>query len=111
VEKQYPLGRVEKTSVQFGSGIQASFLLFLASLELHGSLGTEMDLPMAGTAKGDEVFFHIASQKTSRLPMMDLEMSGNSASLASPPFPCEHLLAEPLVRIPVQSNPRLSRDG
>jgi hypothetical protein len=37
---------------------------------------------MAGTAKSDEVFFHIASQKASRLPMMDLELIGNPASLA-----------------------------
>jgi hypothetical protein len=68
-------------------------------------------LPMAGTAKSDEVFFHITSQMASRLPMMDLEISRTSASLASPAVACEHLLAKLLVRIPVQSNPRPSRDG
>jgi hypothetical protein len=71
----------------------------------------EMNLPMAGTAKGDEILFQIPSQKASRLPVMDLKISRNAASLASPPIACEHLLAKPLVRIPVQSNPRSSRDG
>jgi hypothetical protein len=33
-----------------------------------------MDLPMARAAKGDEVFFRIASQKASRLNVMDLEI-------------------------------------
>jgi hypothetical protein len=70
-----------------------------------------MDLPMAGTAKSDEVFFHITSQMASRLPMMDLEIFRTSASLAPPAIACEHLLAKPLVRILVQSNPWLSRDG
>jgi len=31
-----------------------------------------MDLPMAGTAKGDEIFLYIASQKASRLNVMNL---------------------------------------
>jgi len=38
------------------------------------SIGIEVNLPMAGMAKSDEVFFHITSQKTSWLPMMDLEI-------------------------------------
>lgn len=86
-------------------------LLSLASLELRLSLSPEMDLPMAGTAKCDEVFFHIASEKASRLPMMDLEIFGTSAPLAAPAIACEHLPAKPLVRIPVQSNPRSFRGG
>jgi hypothetical protein len=52
-----------------------------------------MDLPMAGTAKRDEVFFHIAPQKAPGLPMMDLEILGTSAFLASPAIAFEHLLA------------------
>jgi len=31
-----------------------------------------MDLLMAGTAKGDEIFFYIASQPAARLHVMDL---------------------------------------
>jgi len=31
-----------------------------------------MDLLMAGTAKGDEIFFHIPSQQAARLHVMDL---------------------------------------
>ena len=36
---------------------------------------------MAGTAKGDEVFFHIASKEASRLPVMDLEILGSHNGL------------------------------
>jgi len=69
-----------------------------------------MDLPMAGTAKGDEVFFHIASQKAARLNMMELEILGAPAPLASPAITFEHLLAKLLVRTQFQSNFRLFRD-
>ncbi len=47
----------------------------------------KMDLPMARTAKGDEIFFHIASQKAARLPMMDLQILRPSAALAPPANP------------------------
>ena len=56
---------------------------------------------MACTAKGNEVFFHIASQMASRLHMMDLKIFGTSASLASPAIALEHLLAKLSIRIPV----------
>jgi hypothetical protein len=65
---------------------------------------------MACTANGDEIFFHIASQKASRVNMMDLEIFGTSASLTSPAIAFEHLLAKPPIGIRVQSKPRLSRD-
>ena len=61
----------------------------------------EMDLPMARTAKGDEVFFHITSQMAARLHVMDLEIFGIAASLASPAIALEYLLAKPLIRVPV----------
>jgi hypothetical protein len=48
---------------------------------------------MASTAQGDKVFLHIASQKASRLKMMDLEIIGSPTSLASPAIAFEHLLA------------------
>ena len=60
-----------------------------------------MDLPVAYTAECDEIFFHIASQTTSLLDVMDLEIFGISASLASPAIALEHLLAKPLIWIPV----------
>ena len=52
---------------------------------------------MADAAKGDEIFFHVASQKASRLNVMDLEIFGTSASLASPAIALEHLLPEPSI--------------
>ena len=66
---------------------------------------------MAYTAKGDEIFFHIASQQASRLNMMDLEIFGTSASLASPAIALEHLLAKPLIGIRVQAKSGMSWDG
>jgi hypothetical protein len=71
----------------------------------------DVDLPMAGTAKSDQVFFHIATQMALQVQMRDLEISGTSASLAAPVIACEHLLAKPPVGIRIQSNHRLSREG
>jgi hypothetical protein len=59
----------------------------------------EMDLPVACTAKGDEIFFHIVSQQASRLHVMDLEIFGTSAALASPATAVEYLLAKSLIGI------------
>ena len=56
---------------------------------------------MAYAAKGDEIFFHIASQTTSLLHVMNLQILGTSASLASPTIALEYLLAKPLIGIPV----------
>ena len=42
-----------------------------------------MDLVMARTANGDQIFFQIALQKGARLPTMNLEILGTSAWLAS----------------------------
>ena len=66
---------------------------------------------MARTAKGDEIFFHIVSELTSQLQMMNLQIYGTSALLASPAIAPEHLLAEPPIGIPVQAKPGLSWDG
>jgi hypothetical protein len=65
---------------------------------------------MAPTAKGDEIFFHIASQKASRLHVMNLQLFGTSASLAAPAIAPEHLPAEPPIGIPVQATFGLSWD-
>ena len=56
---------------------------------------------MAWAAKGDEVFFHITSQMAARLYVMDLEIFGTSAALASPVIALEYLLAKPLIRVPI----------
>jgi hypothetical protein len=70
-----------------------------------------MNLPMAGTAKGDEIFFHIPSQQAAQLHMMNLQIFGTSASLAPPTIAPEHLQAEVPIGIPVQAKPGLSWDG
>jgi hypothetical protein len=67
-----------------------------------------MDFSMAYAAKGDEIFFHIASQKASWLHVMDMEIFGNSTSLASPAIALEYLLAQALIGVPVQAKPGLS---
>ena len=66
---------------------------------------------MTGTAKGDEIFFHIPSQLAARLHMMNLQICGTSASLASPTIALEHLLAKPSIRVPVQAKSGFSGDG
>jgi hypothetical protein len=71
----------------------------------------EMDLPVACTAKGDEIFFHIASQMTSLLDVMDLQTLGTSTSLASPAIALEYLLAKPVIGIRIQAKPRISLEG
>jgi hypothetical protein len=60
-----------------------------------------MDLPVAGTAKRHEIFFHIASQLAARLNMMDLEIFGTSALLASPAITLEYPLAKLSISIPL----------
>jgi hypothetical protein len=70
-----------------------------------------MDLPMAYVAKGNEIFFHIASQGTARLNVMDLEILGSPASLTSPAIAPQHLPAKLLIGILVQAEPALSGDA
>jgi hypothetical protein len=64
----------------------------LLQVEPCKNLGTEMDFSMTHTAKSYEIFFHIASQTTSLLDVMDLEIFRTSASLASPAIAVEYLL-------------------
>ncbi len=65
---------------------------------------------MAFTANCNEIFFHIASQTTSLLHVMNLQIFETSALLASPAVALEHLLAKHPIGIPVQANPGLSWD-
>ena len=63
---------------------------------------------MAYIAKGDEIFFHIASRTTSLLDVMDLEIFRTSASLASPAIAFEYLLPEVPIIIVVQAKLRIT---
>jgi hypothetical protein len=85
--------------------------LFFAKLKPRGSFGTDMDVPMAYTAKRYEIFFHIPSQLTSRLHMMKLKFLGTSAALASPTITVEHSPPKPPIGIRVQAKPRMSLNG
>jgi hypothetical protein len=67
-----------------------------------------MDFSTTHSAKSCEIFFHVASQTTSLLDAMDLEIFRTSASLASPAIAVEYSLAKPLIGIPVQTNSRIS---
>jgi hypothetical protein len=66
---------------------------------------TQVDLPMAGTTKSDEIFFDIRSHKAARLHMMNLEIFATSASLASPTIAFEHLPPEAPISVVVQAKP------
>lgn len=79
----------------------------LLQVEPCKSLGAEMDLSMAYTAKRDEIFFYIACQEAPRLNVMDLEILGTSASLASPAIALEYLPAQPLISRSLQTKPGL----
>ena len=46
--------------------------LLFAKSESRGTVGADMNLPMAYTAERDEIFFHISSQLAARLHMMNL---------------------------------------
>ena len=75
--------------------------LLFVSPEPHGSLGVDMNSPMACTTKRHEIFFHVASQLAARLNVMDLEIFGTSALLASPAITFEYPLAKLSIRIPL----------
>ncbi len=66
---------------------------------------------MAYIAKGNEIFFHIASLKASRLNVMNLEIFGTSASLTSPAIALKYLPPQLPIRISVQAKPALSGDA
>jgi len=84
-----------------GSKLSEHRLRYCASVEPLEIFSTKMDPPMAWTAKGDEVFFHIPSQLAARAHMMNLQIFGIAAALASPTVALEYLLAKPPIRVPV----------
>jgi hypothetical protein len=82
--------------------------VLLSQVEPCENLGTEMNFSTTHPAKSYEIFFHVASQTTSLLDALDLEIFRTPASLASPAIAVEYALAKPLIGIPVQANSRLS---
>jgi hypothetical protein len=56
---------------------------------------------VAPTAKSDEVAFHVVPQMATQLNVMDLQIFGIAAALASPAIALEYLLAKPLIRVPI----------
>jgi hypothetical protein len=63
---------------------------------------------MTYAAKGDEIFLHIATQNAARLNVMDLEILGTSASLASPAIALKYLPPKLPIGILAQTTPALS---
>ncbi len=99
----------------FSSQVRNHPMAFVASLlsqvEPCNGVSMEMDFSMAGTAKYDEIFFDITSQGTARLNVMDLEILGSPASLASPAVALKYLPPKLPIRISVQAKPALSGDA
>jgi len=71
----------------------------------------EMDALMACTANCDEIFFHVASLLAPRLNVMNLEIFGTTASLASPAITLENSLPKPPIGMSIQAKSGLFRDG
>jgi hypothetical protein len=63
---------------------------------------------MTADAQCDQVFEAVVSKLASRLDVMNLQIFGCAAILATPAIPAQNLFANSLVRVWVQSNPRLS---
>ena len=80
-------------------------------LEPRSAITVKVDVAMTCNAERDEIFFHIPSQKASRLHVMDLQILGASTSLTSPAITLEHSLAKAAIGIRVQAKPGLSWDG
>jgi hypothetical protein len=84
---------------------------FFTKLELRGTFGSDMDIPMAYTAERDEIFFNIPSQLAARLDVMNLKIFRTTALLASPTVTAEQFLAELTISIPVQAKSGSSGHG
>jgi hypothetical protein len=80
-------------------------------VDRYKCLGTDVNFSMACAAERDEILFHIASQQAARLHVMDLQILGTSASLASPAITVEYSPTKPLIGIQIQAKPRISLEG
>ena len=56
-----------------------------------------MQVAVAGSAKGDQIFFAIFARLAAELFVMNLQVRHPSAELASPAVAAQHLLTELLV--------------
>jgi hypothetical protein len=65
-----------------------------------------VDVTVAISTKGDQVFIYIVAQTASRANMVDLKTIGTAAVLASPAVTLQHFGAEFAIRIRVQLKPR-----
>ena len=86
-------------------------VIFFATLKRRGLFGSDMDIPMAYTAKRDEIFFNIPSQLAARLEVMNLKIFRTTALLASPTVTAEQFLAQRPIRIAVQAKSVSSGHG
>ena len=65
-----------------------------------------MDGTVAISAERDQIFICVVAQSASRVYVVDLEVIGSPAILASPPVTLQHFDTEFAIRIWVQPNSR-----
>ena len=68
-----------------------------------------MDVTVAISAERDQIFVCVVTQPASRANVVDLEMIGTAAVLASPAVTLQHFDAEFAIRIWVEPKSRSSR--
>jgi hypothetical protein len=68
-----------------------------------------VDVTVAISTKGDQIFVYIVAQTASRANMVDLETIGTAAVLASPSITFQHFNAKFAIRICVEPKSRSSR--
>jgi len=68
-----------------------------------------MDLSVAVSAEGDQIFVCVVTQQASRAHVVDLETIGTPAVLTSPTVTLQHFGAEFAIRIWVEPKSRSSR--
>jgi hypothetical protein len=68
-----------------------------------------MGITVAISTERDQVFVHVVTQSASRANVVDLEVIGSSAVLASPSITFQHVDAKFAIRIRVQPKSRSLR--
>ena len=68
-----------------------------------------VDVAMAISAEGDQIFICVVTQAASRAHVVDLKTIGTAAILASPAITLQHFGVEFAIRIRVQPKPRPPR--
>jgi hypothetical protein len=62
---------------------------------------------MAGSTQRDQIFFGIVARLATKFFVMNLEVGPGAARLAPPPVATQHLLAEMVVVLRIEPQPRL----